>query len=252
MDKPVPTIFDRRKAAAKWARSQTRQARGGATDFLAEALAEDILDRLDFIRMQPETALFVGDLTERLPLTFHERGTQVGLGLLGEFDEEQPKPEDAPQFDLIVHLLGLGHVNDLPGALIHARNALAENGLFIAAFPGAGSLPALRRIALAADGDRAAPRMHPLIDNRAAAGLLQRAGFRKQVVDSYQLDLRYGELSTLVSDLRDHGLTRALAMPAPPWTRAHLARAEAEFDAMRDDEGKVPEVIEILVMSGWR
>ncbi len=252
MDKAVPTIFDRRKAAAKWDRARSRQAGGKAVSFISTALAEDVLERLDFIRLEPETALFVGDLTNILPTTFNERGVKVGIGRLGAFDEEKPKADDTPFFDLIVHLLGLGHVNDLPGGLIHARNALAEDGLFIAAFPGAGSLPSLRRIALAADGDRAAPRMHPLIDNHAAAGLLQRAGFRRQVVDSYRLNLRYGDLSTLVSDLRDHGLTRALAMPSPPWTKAHLARAQAEFDSMRDDEGKVLETIEILVMSGWR
>lgn len=245
-----PTIFSRRQAAAKWNRARSRWQRGKAATFLSDALADDIIDRIDFIRLEPKLALFVGDMTNRLPATFQERGTEVKLGLLGAFDEE--KPADVPGFDLIVHLLGLGHVNDLPGALIHAHRALAEGGLFIAAFPGAGSLPNLRRIALAADGDRASPRMHPLVDNLAASGLLQRAGFRRQVVDSFRLNLRYGAFETMVNDLRDHGLTRALNTPSPAWTRAHLERAKAEFEAMRDDEGKVPETIEILVMSGWR
>ncbi|QZH74846.1 MAG: methyltransferase domain-containing protein [Erythrobacter sp.] len=250
MDKPPPTIFSRRQATAKWARSQQRNACHNGTSFLSDEMAEDVLERLDFIRMQPKRALFVGDLTGLLTSTFHDRNTAVSIGLLGAFDEERPAERGG--YDLIVHLRGLGHVNDLPGALIHARHALAEDGLFIAAFPGAGSLPALRRIAMAADGERVAPRMHPLIGNQAAAALLQRAGFRKQVVDSYPINLRYGAFSTMVSDLRDHGLTRALATPSPPWTKAGLARAEAEFEAMRDAEGKVPEVIEILVMSGWR
>ena len=105
---------------------------------------------------------------------------------MGEFDEEQPGPSS--RFDLIVHLLGLGMVNDLPGALIHARIALAEGGLFIAAFPGAGSLPALRRIVLAADGDRPAARIHPQVDSRAGTALLERAGFKRQVVDSYPFE----------------------------------------------------------------
>ncbi len=245
-----PTIFSRRQASAKWDRARSRRQAGKAATFLSDALVDEVIDRVDFIRLEPKTALVVGDMTNRLAATFHDRGAEVKLGLLGQFDEEQPA--DNPGFDLIVHLMGLGHVNDLPGALIHARHALADDGLFMAAFPGAGSLPALRRIALAADGDRAAPRMHPLVDNLAASNLLQRAGFRRQVVDSFRLNLRYGAFETMVNDLRDHGLTRALNTPSPPWTRAHLARAKAEFDAMRDDEGKVPETIEILVMSGWR
>lgn len=250
MDKAPPQIFSRRQAAAKWDRALRRHACHAGTSFLSDNLAADILERLDFIRMQPARALLVGDLSASLLSTIRGRGTAVDIGMLGSFDEERPAAR--PGYDLIAHLLGLGHVNDLPGALIHARHALAEDGLFIAAFPGAGSLPALRRIALAADGERAAPRMHPLIGNQAAAALLQRAGFRKQVVDSYRINLRYGAFSTLVSDLRDHGLTRALATPSPPWTRAGLARAKAEFEALRDDQGKVPEAFEILVLSGWR
>lgn len=248
--KGPPNIFSRRQAAAKWDRARSRIARGGAATFLYDQLADDMLDRLSFIRIEPRKALFVGDLTQRLPAHFHEQGCEVGVGLLGPFDEE--KPATTGGFDLIVHLLGLGHVNDLPGALIHARNALAERGLFIAAFPGAGSLPSLRRIALAADAERSAARIHPLIDNRAGADLLQRAGFRQQVVDSYRLNIRYSSFENLVNDLRDHGLTRALQVPSPPWTRAGLERAKAEFDTMRDEDGKVLEHIDVLVLSGWR
>lgn len=250
MAKAPPTIFSRKQAAAKWDRARSRRQADRAATFLADALADEVIDRIDFIRLEPETALVVGDMTDRLPGLLQQRGAKVQLGVLGEFDEEQPVPVSG--FDLIVHLLGLGHVNDLPGALIHARNALGDNGLFIGAFPGAGSLPTLRRIALAADGERAAPRMHPLIDNLAASNLLQRAGFRRQVVDSFRINLRYGAFETMVNDLRDHGLTRALNTPSPPWTRAHLQRARAQFEAMRDDAGKVPETIEILVMSAWR
>ncbi|WP_234032190.1 class I SAM-dependent methyltransferase [Parerythrobacter jejuensis] len=155
-------------------------------------------------------------------------------------------------FDLIVHLLGLGHVNDLPGALVHARNALTKGGLFVAAFPGAGSLATLRAIMLEADGDRPAARMHPLVDSQAATGLLQRAGFARQVVDSFPIKVRYPSITRMISDLRDQGLTRSLTSTVPPLTRASLLRAEEAFDALRDDQGKVTETFEILVLTGWR
>jgi len=244
-----PQIFSRRATSAKFARAY-RRLNPAAPPFLAEALAEDVLDRLAFIRMEPKKALVVGDLTQSIPRHFDRQGAQIAVGKLGEFDEELPAQVGG--FDLIVHLLGLGHVNDLPGALIHARAAMAENGLFLAAFPGAGSLPALRKIALIADGDRPSPRIHPLIENQAAAGLLQRAGFKRQVVDSFQLNLRYSTLDRLIEDLRDHGLTRSLRIPSEPWTRSTLERARAAFDEMRDAEGKVAETIEMLVLTGWR
>lgn len=238
----VPQIFDRQAAAAKWARARDRQAREGAASYLSVSIAEDIADRLDFMRFEAESPLIIGDVGGMLP-----PGKQAPLG---SFDEEVPGQFEA--YDLIAHILGLGVVNDLPGALIHARNSVREGGLFMAGLPGAGSLPALRQIALEADGERPAARMHPLVDNRAGTALLERAGFSRQVVDSYPLKVRFSSFGQLISDLRDHGLTRSLTSPVPPLTREWLARAEAIFDTMREDDGKVTETFEILVLTGWR
>ena len=245
----VPQIFDRRQSAAKWERARSRQ-RLGAASYLIDTMAGDIVERLGFMRFEPKNALIIGEAKGELQASLTAKGTTGNVALLGHFEEEQPGPPE--MFDLIVHLLGLGMVNDLPGALIHARNALAPGGLFIAAFPGAGSMPVLRSIALEADGERPAARMHPLVDNRAATGLMERAGFKRQVVDSYPIRVRYPSLRRIVNDLRDHGLTRSLASPVPPLNRQWLERAEAAFDPLREGDGKVVETFEILVLTGWR
>ncbi len=245
----VPQIFDRRQSAAKWARARSRQ-RLGAASYLVDTMASDIAERLDFMQFAPADALIVGEVRHELQAALSNKGASGKVGRLGELDEEQPGPPAA--FDLTVHLLGLGMVNDLPGALIHGRNTLKPGGLFIAAFPGAGSMPVLRDIVLHADGETPAARMHPLVDNRAATGLLERAGFRRQVVDSYPIRVRYPSLLRMVNDLRDHGLTRSLTRPVPPLDRDWLTLAEAQFDRMRSDDGKVVETFEILVLTGWR
>ena len=241
MDRAPPTIFDRRKAAAKWRRARSRQAHAEAATFLRDTMADDIADRLAFMQLAPTSALVVGAAPEWMSDAEHAQ--------LGKFDEETPHEGS---HDLIVHLRGLGIVNDLPGALIHARHALTEEGLFIAAFPGAGSCPVLRQLTLEADGERPAARMHPQVDIRAGTALLERAGFRKQVVDSYPLKVRYSALDRLISDLRDQGLTSSLATASPPITRAGWQRARDAFDALRDEDGKVTETFEILVLTGWR
>lgn len=246
----VPRIFNRSEASAKWRRSRSRQRLHGGASYLAQTIADDIAERLDFIRLEPATALVIGDSSGTLRSALQAGGTESTLLPLGDIDEEQPGPLEA--YDLIAHLVGLGMVNDLPGALIHARRSLRAGGLFIAAFPGAGSLPALRQILLAADGERPAARLHPQVDTRAATALLERAGFARQVVDSFPLRVRFAALDRLIGDLRDHGLTRSLASPAPPLTRAWLARANAAFDTLREDDGKVTETFEILVLTGWR
>src|SRR5690606_31463537 len=58
-------------------------------------------------------------------------------------DEDRLPFADA-SFDLIVAAGGLDTVNDLPGALALIRRALVPDGLFLAGFAGAGSLPHLR------------------------------------------------------------------------------------------------------------
>ena len=250
MSKAPPTIFSRQQAAAKWARARSRQRFESAANYLTETIASDTLERLNFMRFSPDRALIVGDTSGRLQADLATGGTVGSTGLLGVLDEESPPPPNS--YDLLVHLLGLGHVNDLPGALIHARGALKSEGLFVAAFPGAGSLPVLRFIMLAADGDRPAPRIHPQVDSQAGAALMQRAGFSKHVVDSYPIRVRFSSLQRLIDDLRDHGLTRSLATPAPTITKAGWQRALAAFDELRDEDGKVTETFEILVLTGWK
>ena len=238
----VPQIFDRKAAASKWKRARARQKRTGSASYLTSLIVNDITERLDFLRFESDSALVIGGELSGL------KGARCAR--LGEFNEEAPFSFE--QYDLIAHILGLGGVNDLPGALIHARNALKPEGLFVAAFPGVGSLSTLRQVALEADDDKPSARMHPLVDNRAGTALLERAGFARKVVDSYPLKVRFSSIQQLISDLRDHGLTRSLTSPVPALNRGWLARAEAKFDAMREGDGKVTETFEILVLTGWR
>jgi SAM-dependent methyltransferase len=223
--------------------------------FLAEDMAEDVLERLAFLRHEPARALLVGDTTRRLAEALSARGCEVARAdpapTAGELpiDEEQPFPETG--FDLIAHLGTLGTVNDLPGALLHIRRALAPGGLAVMSWCGAGSVPALRAIMAATDGERPAARLHPQVDVRAGGDLLQRCGFAQAMSDSRVLDVRYGSLKRLVADLRAQGLGNCLARPGPHLGKAGLARADAAFAAMAEADGRVTERFAILTLSGW-
>jgi SAM-dependent methyltransferase len=155
-------------------------------------------------------------------------------------------------FDLVVSVGALDTVNDLPGALILSRRALRPDGLFLAAFAGAGSLPRLKRAMLAADAvsGGASPRVHPQIDLRAAGDLLTRAGFALPVVDSDSVEVRFRDLRALVDDLRAMGATNILKGRAPrPIGRAAFAAAVADFSDGPD--AKTAERFEILHLLGW-
>jgi SAM-dependent methyltransferase len=245
-----PRIFDPDRRRSCRRRIASRQAKPGAARFVLEDMAQDVLERLAFVRDEPGRALVIGDWTGALGAQLERRGAEVASADPAELDEEQPYPSGG--FDLVVSLATLDTVNDLPGALIHLCNALAPGGRAIAEFVGAGSLANLRRAMLAADGERPAARLHPMVDIRAAAQLLQRTGWAEPVADSRTLTVAYRSLDRLVADLRDQGLGKVLASPTPPLNRAALERARAAFLEAADPDGRVIESFEILTLSGRR
>jgi SAM-dependent methyltransferase len=245
-----PRIFSPERRLAARRRAAARHARGDAARFVLDDMIEDIVERLSFLRQPPGEALVIGDrggvLARDLATQGHAVTPQDPLGL----DEELPYPRGG--FDLVVGLATLDTVNDLPGALVHIRNALAPGGRAIVEFVGAGSLAHLRRAMFAADGERPAARLHPMVDIRAAAQLLQRSGWTEPVADSHTLKVAYRSLDRLVADLRDQGLGNVLASPAAPLGGAALNRARAAFLEEADAEGRVVESFEILTLSGRR
>lgn len=241
----VPQIFSSHRRELRAARAAVLAAREDSASWLHYELQRDVLERLDFMRFEPNRSLIIGQHARRFA------GDIAGEAVaLPSPDEEQPLP--GGPYDLIVSHARLDTVNDLPGALIHLRHALAPGGLMIAQIIGAGSLPSLRQVMHAADGDRSAARIHPQIDDRAASALMQRAGFAKQVVDTHKLTVRYRSFERLVADLREQALTSVLLSPAPYVGKAGLARARAAFEKLRDAEGKVTETFQILTLTGWR
>jgi len=239
-----PTIFSALRRHHVRERMRRLQMLPDAAHWLHEALAADLIERLAFLRHAPRRALIVGDVGHVLALPDCAIVRADPAPIAGELsiDEQRPLEFGAP-FDLIASLATLDTVNDLPGALVHLRRALAPGGLLLASFAGAGSLPALRTAMLAADGERPAPRLHPMVDVRAGAALLQRCGYADPVADGWSLNVRFGSLTQAVTDLRAQGLGNVLARPGPPLGRAARARAEAAFHS--------DERFEIVTLTGW-
>ncbi|RZM07120.1 MAG: methyltransferase domain-containing protein, partial [Sphingomonas sp.] len=164
-------------------------------------------------------------------------------------DEDRLPFADA-SFDLVVSAGVLDQVNDLPGALALIRRVLRPDGLFLGAFVGAGSLPALRSALRSAESERPAARLHPQIDVRSAGDLLMRAGFALPVADVETLDVGYSDLSRLLGDLRGMAAGNILAQ-RQPLVSATVGRTAAAFASASDDRGRTHETFQIVFLTGW-
>lgn len=256
-----PEIFDRRVRRIRRHRAAARFADHA---FLRDRMVEDILDRLDSVTRTFTKALDLGTADGSLAAGLRARGIETIAADAGfrfaqaaggiQCDEDRLPFADG-SFDLIASAGVLDTVNDLPGALTLARRALKPDGLFIAAFFGAGSLPRLRAALMAADEavtGGAVARIHPQIDIRAAGDLLSRAGFALPVADVDHVQVRYGDPLRLIADLRGMAATNILrGRGAHPLTRAHLPALFEAFSALADADGRVTETVEIVHLTAW-
>jgi SAM-dependent methyltransferase len=253
-------VFDRRLVRRR--RDRAARTVGSVAPILAEC-ADRLLDRLDDTTRRFTRALDLGGRGVVAP-RLAARGVPFvvsadlspamasGAGGLPVAADEEVLPFAPESFDLVVASLSLHWVNDLPGALIQIRRALAPDGLFLASLPGLGTLQPLREaLAQAETGLRGglSPRVSPFPELRDAAGLLQRAGFALPVADAEEVPIAYRSPVALFADLRAAGETNAvLAADRRPPPRALLPMAAAALP--QGPEGISPG-LKLITLTGW-
>jgi NADH dehydrogenase [ubiquinone] 1 alpha subcomplex assembly factor 5 len=242
-------------------RRDRAQPNFAAYNFLHAHACEELLDRLSIVQRDFPEVLVIGCPDNNLKVALTTMGKSVfsfdpgfanARGSHGVQGEEDALPFADDSFDLILCCGTLESVNDLPGALVLMRRALRPDGLLLAAFTGAGTLPVLRQCLLEAEGDSPGAHIHPQIEVRAFGDLLQRAGFAMPVVDSDVLDVRYSSLISLLTDLRGMGASNSLSRHSPPFTKSVLARACEAFASKAEADGKTREHFSILYASAWK
>jgi SAM-dependent methyltransferase len=264
-----PQIFDR----ALHSRHLNRAAASfSSVNFLKRRTAEDLVDRLEAINRRYEAAADLGarDGVFARALSSSPAAGKIGFLLQSDLSpamvsrssgarlvaDEERLPFAAGRLNLIVSSLALHWVNDLVGALIQIRMALAPDGLFMGAMLGGATLTELRGCLLTAEAELsggAGPRISPFVDAADAAALLQRAGFALPVIDTDVVAVRYDHPLKLLADLRAMGETNALFdRPRTSLSRAILTRAcEIYLERHSGADGRVAATFEIITLTGW-
>jgi len=230
---------------------------------ILEDCADRLLDRLDDTTRRFTRALDLGGRHVVAP-RLRARGIPFVVsadlspamvaraGGLAVAADEEFLPFAPESFDLVVASVSLHWVNDLPGALVQIRRALAPDGLFLASLPGLGTLQPLREALAQAEvalRGGLSPRVSPFPELRDAAGLLQRAGFALPVADVEEVPVAYRSAAGLFADLRAAGETNAVLARdrrIPP--RALLPMAAGALP--QGPLGVVPG-LRLLMLTGW-
>jgi len=265
----VPNIFDR---ALHGRRLDRAAASFASADFLKQRAAEDLVERLEAINRRFPMAADLGARDGAFARALAASPAAAKIDLLVQTDlsprmlaraagarlaaDEERLPFGPGRLNLVVSSLALHWVNDLVGALVQVRLALAPDGLFMGALLGGATLTELRASLLAAEAELrggSGPRVSPFADAADAAGLLQRAGFAQPVIDTDLVRVRYAHPLKLLADLRAMGEANALYdRPRTPLGRDVLARACEIYQRDHGDAvGQVTATFEILTLTGW-
>lgn len=237
----------------------------GAFDFLTHAIAADLAARVAAFDRRFAVVVDSGGsgiAASELTITLDASpevaarlaaGPQASPFTASVAADEDRLPFADASVDLIASVARLHGVNDLPGALILARRALRPGGVFVAGFAGGATLAEVRADLLAAESEltgRAAPRIAPMVDTDAAAGLLQRAGFAGPVVEVDTLSVRYDDLFAVLRDLRGMGEGNIMRSRVP-LRRDVLADAARRFAMRADAGGRIAVTVQVIYLTGW-
>ena len=233
--------------------------------FLFDHIADEMRARLSDVKRQFDLALNIGWHGYQ-PLA---QANQVKQWLQSDISEnmmktcsvpifvadEEALPLKAGSFDLITSILTLHWVNDLPSCFGQIKQALKEDGLFLAVLFAQDNLKELRLSLLQAESELkggASMRMIPLFDIRDLGNLLQKTGFALPVVDIEKVKIHYHSMEQILDDIRMMAENQKLNASAPPLTRKLLKRAaEIYAEKFSNEDNRLIAHFRLAWLLGW-
>lgn len=158
--------------------------------------------------------------------------------------------------DLFISNLSLHWVNDLPSTFAQIKKCLADDGVFIAAMFGEGTLLELRNSFILAEAERqngVSPRISPFATVQDIGNLLSQVGFNLTTIDSEEYTIQYENPFILMHDLRGMAENNANVLRRKFLSRDTLFSAAAIYDTLYKDPetGVVPATFQVIYLIGW-
>ena len=276
MNAPEMHALDRRAVRAAFARAA---AQYDAAAVLQREIADRLMTRLDYIRLEPARALDLGcgtgyvlrQLARRYPRTqwtgldiaysmaqaAQARSTPplpFGLGRVLRRSrfvnaDAEALPFANESFDLVVSNLALQWC-DPDRVFAECRRVLRPGGLVLFTTFGPDTLRELRAAWRAADS---AVHVHDFLDMHDLGDALVRARFADPVMDIDRLTLTYKDVAGLLRDLKAIGAHNAAANRHPGLTgKQRYERFRMAYETFRQPDGRLPASYEVVHGHAWK
>ena len=256
---------------ARVRRSFGRAARDyDAAAVLQARVRNELLERLDVVRLEPSVVLDLGAGTGHASIALKRRyrtsqvvALDLADGMLREAGRRQTLlrrfrrvcatagalPLRDASVDLIFSNLMLQWCQDPDTVFRECRRVLKPGGLLTFTTFGPDTLVELRRAWAAADGHT---HVNRFIDMHDLGDALVRSGFAEPVLDVERFTLTYAEVRDLMRDLKAIGAHNATAgRPRGLTGKGDLARMTTAYETFRRD-GRLPATHEVTYGQAWR
>ena len=241
-----------------------------AAAVLQHEIGQRMLDRLDYVKLQPQrildigcgTGVATGKLLRRypkaeaialdfaLPMLAHARRQGRWLRrprcVCGDLDR---LPVVSHSIDLVFSNVAIQWSADPGAALAEMHRVLRPGGLLMFSSFGPDTLHELR--AAWNDADEYA-HVHGFVDMHDYGDMLLQAGMTDPVVDAERICLTYADVRALMRDLKAVGAHNAATDRERGLTgRGRLARFAQAYERFRDADGRLPATYEVVYGHAW-
>ena len=236
---------------------------------LQQEVCRRLIERLDYIRLQPQTILDLGAGTgQGIRLLFdkypksHIIALDIALNMLEKTAQQgrwfrrpqllcanaEQLPLKSASMDLIFSNLALQWC-DLKQTLLHCRRVLKPQGLLLFSTFGPDTLKELKESWQQIDQHQ---HVNEFVDMHDIGDQLLATGFAHPVMDAETIVLTYDEVTQLLQDLKAIGATNANHQRHSGLTTlSKMKRLYRAYEIFRDNQKKLPASYEIIYGHAW-
>jgi len=247
-----------------------------ATAVLQREVCSRMLERLDYIKLQPTRILDAGSgtgwgtrqLAQRYPSS-QMVALDIAIGMLNAARgrsswwqklfggakqlqlcaDVEALPLAAQSVEMVWSNLAVQWCNDLPATFVELQRVLKVDGLVMFSTFGPDTLKELR---IAFNGVDSYNHVNRFADMHDIGDMLVAAGFAEPVMDMEYITLTYDDVKAVMQDLRSIGAHNATAGRAPGMMgKMRWARIVQNYEALRRN-GKLPATFEVIYGHAWK